>query len=194
MKLLSSFSSLLLLFFGINGCRGQDSNEVVELILEFALDKNLLDLLNFELLSEKCLNHSLVLQQRLENPIQVLTDGFWNLKSKLLYSYTHCKGIPNIAIKKLKSNLGYLTIRPWPFYNSEEGHFLKVKNACPHTSPHLRNFYNFTSWTWLRLLHSWRIKSLKLFSQSYNIFNDLKRAVQQFYNPNNFKFSNLRYS
>ena len=117
MKLLSSFSSLLLLFFGINGCRGQDSNEVVELILEFALDQNLLDLLNFELLSEKCLNHSLVLQQRLENPIQVLTDGFWNLKSKLLYSYTHCKGIPNIAIKKLKSNLGYLTIRPWPFYN-----------------------------------------------------------------------------
>ena len=83
MKLLSSFSSLLLLFIGINGCRGQDSNEVVELILEFAMDQNLLDLLNFELLSEKCLNHSLVLQQRLDNPIQVLTDGFWNLKSKL---------------------------------------------------------------------------------------------------------------
>ena len=88
MKLLSSFISLLLLFFGINGCRGQDSNEVIETsavksILEFALDQNLLDLLNFELLSEKCLNHSLVLQQRLENPIQVLTDGFWNLKSKL---------------------------------------------------------------------------------------------------------------
>ena len=120
MKLLSSFISLLLLFFGINGCRGQDSNEVIETsavksILEFALDQNLLDLLNFELLSEKCLNHSLVLQQRLENPIQVLTDGFWNLKSKLLYSYTHCKGIPNIAIKKLKSNLGYLTIDRGPF-------------------------------------------------------------------------------
>jgi hypothetical protein len=41
-----------------------------------------LDLLDSELLSEKCLNHSKMFQQKGTNPIQVLTDGYWDLKSE----------------------------------------------------------------------------------------------------------------
>ena len=53
-------------------------------LLQLLAGQNILDLLNFELLSERCLNDSLVLRREMENPIQKLTDGFWNLKSEFL--------------------------------------------------------------------------------------------------------------
>ena len=53
-------------------------------LLQLLAGQNILDLLNFELLSERCLNDSQVLRREMENPIQKLTDGFWNLKSEFL--------------------------------------------------------------------------------------------------------------
>ena len=68
---------------------GEDVNvtsQNVNSILSFFSRINLatiLDSLNMEKLSEKCLNHTQMFQQSLTSP----TDGYWQLKSKKICSF-----------------------------------------------------------------------------------------------------------
>ena len=77
---------LTLFCFLIAAAKFCEGNEDIINFINFFSNQNLssaLDLLDSELLSEKCLNHSKLFQQKVTNPIQVLTDGYWDLKSEL---------------------------------------------------------------------------------------------------------------
>ena len=69
----------------------QDANsdyfEVNKILKIFSKENfaNFLQLLSFEKLSQKCLNHTQVFQQNLiGNPVSALTHGYWELKSTTL--------------------------------------------------------------------------------------------------------------
>jgi hypothetical protein len=61
---------------------GEDVNSILSFFSRINL-ATILDSLNMEKLSEKCLNHTQMFQQSLTSP----TDGYWQLKSKKICSF-----------------------------------------------------------------------------------------------------------
>ena len=61
---------------------GQDVNSISSFFSRINL-ATIMDSLNMEKLSEKCLNHTQMFQQSLTSP----TDGYWQLKSKKIFSF-----------------------------------------------------------------------------------------------------------
>jgi hypothetical protein len=76
-------------------CHGNQNFESFVSLLANQSVSNFLNLLDNDLLSEKCLNHSNMIQQKLANPIQALTDAYWDLKSEFflfkLYDFMQVK-------------------------------------------------------------------------------------------------------
>jgi hypothetical protein len=85
--------------FIFSSVRSFETAPAVQYLLQLLSKTSFSEVLNPEFLSEKCRNHTEMIQQKSTNPVQSLTDGYWDLKSEILWIVYTCEFCARFQIK-----------------------------------------------------------------------------------------------